>query len=574
MAHLNAIPEPRVFNTANNPKEPPLSLKSVYSSGLLHKPSKTTFHPILSKTVKLAERLGVSGTAETLRGLDSAINRPEASIREVTLDVDRGYVRQQAPPHYAYPPSTFRDNHFIEEEFIEGYMPDGTSFGEEMDLDDEIVQSAGFQSRKGKGKAGHSSIIAWGTILLSMQDFQGRSTTVCIGPVGHVPGLADRLLALGQFLHQGMTVEGNAIQIRLIHDGKIYLRFDANPTRSNYYILPALSAHAKSIQYELVHALDYEIMHRRMGHTLRDILRQMRKNTVGFPEDINIPDENPVCSGCVEGKTPAREFPAREERADNTFDLIHSDLKEFSILSYTKFRYTVVFIDDHTSYAWVTLLKKKSDVLNTAKDFLTMVRSKFKTKLQSWRSDQGGKLIGNLNLAANKFLQMLCNKGIEVIAGARHTHQQNGRAERFIRTMSEKGEALRFQASCPHFWWEFSNQHAVHLYNRMPVRCLKWLTPYEMLFGEAPRIDKLQVFGCGAYIYIPKEIRKNTQSLKAELMIYIGVTPGNLNNWLFMRLPNHILFTSTQAIFDEKLFPHDKEQMAWHPLPASLPVPK
>ncbi|VDB86953.1 unnamed protein product [Peniophora sp. CBMAI 1063] len=214
--------------------------------------------------------------------------------------------------------------------------------------------------------------------------------TVPIGPVGHVPGLADRLLSLGQFLHQGMTVEGNAIQIWSIHDGKIYLHFDVDPIRPNCYILPALSAYAKSIQYELVYALDYETMHCHMEHTVCDVLHQMHKNTVGFPEDINISDNNPVCSGCAKGKIPAREFPARKERIDNTFDLIHSDLKEFSTLSYAKFKYTVDFIDNHMSYAWVTLLKKKSDTLNAAKDFRAMVESKFKAKVQSWCSDQGG----------------------------------------------------------------------------------------------------------------------------------------------------------------------------------------
>ncbi|VDC05312.1 unnamed protein product [Peniophora sp. CBMAI 1063] len=481
MAHLDAIPEPHVFNTANNPEEPRLSLKN------------------------------------------GAINRPEASICEVTPDVydnlsdkepysteerdDKEIEDTHANKCRRTTPTLLQrseDNNFIEEEFIEGYMPDETSFGEEMDLDNEVTQSVGFQSHKGKGKGkayvsptflcnqayattaaladsfasvgleaahkapnsfiygcndsdltaylcthsleysactsckgkdkaanshnhahsdswlldsgctshftpnagdfidyikiheprtlttvngGHSSIIAWGTVLLSTQDTQGRSTTVCIGPVGHVPGLADCLLSLGQFLHQGMTVESNAIQIRLIRDGKIYLRFDTDPTRPNYYILPALSAYAKSIQYELVYALDYETMHRRIGPTSRDVLHQMRKNTVGFPENINIPDENPVCSGCAKGKTPAREFPAREECADNAFDLIHSDFKEFSTLSYAKFKYAVVFIDDHMSYAWVTLLKKKSDALNAAKNFLAMVESKFKAKVRSWRSD-------------------------------------------------------------------------------------------------------------------------------------------------------------------------------------------
>ncbi|VDB94723.1 unnamed protein product [Peniophora sp. CBMAI 1063] len=135
----------------------------MYSSGPLHKPSKTTSHPILSKTVKLAEQLGVSGTAETLCIPDGAINHLEASICEVTLDVydilsneepystedrnDKEIKDTRVNKHHRTTPTLlwyFEDNNFIEEEFIEGYMSDRTSFGKEMDLDDEITQSAGF----------------------------------------------------------------------------------------------------------------------------------------------------------------------------------------------------------------------------------------------------------------------------------------------------------------------------------------------------------------------------------------------------------------------------------------------
>ena len=299
---------------------------------------------------------------------------------------------------------------------------------------------------------GQSAIKGWGTVLLSCLDGQGHVHAVRVGPVGHVPGLTDRLLSLGQFLHQDMSVRGDTKRILLLKDDMVYLRFTPDPVRMNYYVLPIVSNSANSIQYELVYAVDYQTLHRRLGHVSRDVMRQMRKGTVGFPGNVQIPDENPVCDGCARGKMPRREFPAIEERASAAFDVIHSDLKEFPTLSYAKYKYAIVFVDDHTSFAWVTLLKKKSDALAAAKDFLSMVENEYETTVKAWRSDQGGELIGNLNLGANKFLQMLKSKGIKILSGAPHAHQQNGRAERFIRTMTEKGEALHFQASIPPSW--------------------------------------------------------------------------------------------------------------------------
>ena len=85
-------------------------------------------------------------------------------------------------------------------------------------------------------------------------------------------------------------------------------------------------------------------------------------------------------------------------------------------------------------------------------------------------------------------------------------HQQNGRAERLIRTLMDKSEAMRHEACIPDSWWEFSFEQAIHVYNRTPMRRLKWQTPHEGIKGEVPRIDHLRVFGCGAYVHIPANI--------------------------------------------------------------------
>jgi len=55
---------------------------------------------------------------------------------------------------------------------------------------------------------------------------------------------------------------------------------------------------------------------------------------------------------------------------------------------------------------------------------------------------------------------------------------------------------MRFQACLPPSWWEFSLDHAVHVYNRTPMRRLEWRTPHEWFTGERPSIECLQVLGC------------------------------------------------------------------------------
>ena len=118
----------------------------------------------------------------------------------------------------------------------------------------------------------------------------------------------------------------------------------------------------------------------------------------------------------------------------------------------------------------------------------------------------------------------------------------------------DKSEAMCHEACIPESWWEFSIAHATHVYNRTPLRCHNWRTPFEVLHGSQPDIAHLRVFGCTAYVHLPEDVRANKMAPKSELMVYIGVAPGNESNFLFMRSPNNVLFTSAHALFNKVHF--------------------
>jgi len=92
-----------------------------------------------------------------------------------------------------------------------------------------------------------------------------------------------------------------------------------------------------------------------------------------------------------------------------------------------------------------------------------MVKNQFNTNIVEWMSDAGGEY------KSKAFLDMLGNEGIKVSQSIPYVYQQNGRAERLIHTLTEKAETMRFQACLPPSWWEFSLDHAVHVYNRTPM---------------------------------------------------------------------------------------------------------
>jgi len=216
--------------------------------------------------------------------------------------------------------------------------------------------------------------------------------------------------------------------------------------------------------------------------------------------------------------------------------------------SYHKYKYVIVFLDDFSSNAWTINLRTKDAALPATKRFIAMVKNQFNTNIVEWMSDARGEY------KSKAFLDMLGNEGIKVSQSIPYVHQQNGRAERLIRTLTEKAETMRFQACLPPSWWEFSLDHAVHVYNRTPMRRLEWCTPHEWFTGERPSIGRLRVLGCGAYVFIPSEIRENKMAPKAELMVFLGMHSGG-KGYVFMRGPNNIVFSAAHATFDESLFP-------------------
>ena len=69
--------------------------------------------------------------------------------------------------------------------------------------------------------------------------------------------------------------------------------------------------------------------------------------------------------------------------------------------------------------------------------------------------------------------------------------------------------------------------------------------------GDKPKTLHFHVFGCGAYVFLPSEVHANKLA-HSELMIFIGYKN---NGYHFMHhTQGNIIFHSTYAIFDEKLF--------------------
>ena len=269
---------------------------------------------------------------------------------------------------------------------------------------------------------------------------------------------------MGVFLNQEQTVKGSADKISFYKNGRSVLDFLPHFSGQTIYWLESRIESAETLKQNAgIFIADYDIWHRHFGHPSKDVLRHAGKHTKNFPRDLSIPKESKLCPGCAQGKMPSKSFPPSSSRAKEPFELIHSDLKSFPVDSYHKYKYFISFVDDYSSTAWVSLLKKKSGAISALKKFVAMVDTQYNKKIKRWRSDAGGEYKSDV------FDNALLDNGVIIEQSTPHTPQKNGCAERFNHTIMDKAQSMHFDACLLSSWWEFCVEQAVHLYNWTPV---------------------------------------------------------------------------------------------------------
>jgi hypothetical protein len=145
---------------------------------------------------------------------------------------------------------------------------------------------------------------------------------------------------VGSFLHNQQEIRGNSKCISF-HDEMtlkpLLSAYPQNPMDTIFWVVPQKINTASNAT---IYKVDYDIWHKRLGHPSKDVLKCARE-LKDFPNDLVFPEHSPLCRGCAEGKLHSKSFPESDSRASTPFALVHSDLKEFPIESYSKFKYLV-----------------------------------------------------------------------------------------------------------------------------------------------------------------------------------------------------------------------------------------
>ncbi|GJR00285.1 retrovirus-related pol polyprotein from transposon TNT 1-94 [Tanacetum coccineum] len=128
--------------------------------------------------------------------------------------------------------------------------------------------------------------------------------------------------------------------------------------------------------------------------------------------------------------------------------LIHYDLWGPSpIVSKDGYRYYVIFVDDFSKFRWFYPLKAKSNFYGVLLAFGNLAQTQFLCKIKVFQSD------GETEFVNERVRNLFSGNGTHQRLSYPYSPQQNGRAERKHRHITETSLAMMFNAHVPAFMW-------------------------------------------------------------------------------------------------------------------------
>ena len=89
------------------------------------------------------------------------------------------------------------------------------------------------------------------------------------------------------------------------------------------------------------------------------------------------------------------------------------------------------------------------------------------------------------------------------------------------KTLIERVRCMLSEAKLPKHFWGKALYTAVHVINLSPFIALNSEAPNKIWFGKNVKYDHLRVFGCKAFMHVPKDERSKLDA-KSRQCIFIG----------------------------------------------------
>lgn len=406
-----------------------------------------------------------------------------------------------------------------------------------------------------------------GDVKMTIKDTKGKEREISLANVLYAPQLKFNLLSVRQAVEDDFKINfPNAKKCVLffasrtkfeakIGEGTRLYQFQASPATSSQVAHVATSGKPDNVL----------LWHKRMGHPNFRIMQDLAKaNTV---MDMGLKDfdskKDYFCSSCTYAKAHRNPFNKRTvERAKFPLEKVHSDMAgPLPVPTLSGCQYFLTFIDDYSRYMFIYIIKRKSELYECYEDFRKKAQNVFRADV--------GELQFNENIHDEEVRHLQSDNAREyeklgkMIFQKYNTHaqftnaytpQQNGVAERRMRTLLERTRAFLIDGNLPQVLWGECVKHVADLLNITPSSVTDKVTPYEKWFKRKPSAHYIKVFGCTAYAHIP-EIHRTKLEPRAKKCMYLGL-PSNKKGYRLLDTKENRVIYSRDVVFREDEFPH------------------
>ena len=158
-------------------------------------------------------------------------------------------------------------------------------------------------------------------------------------------------------------------------------------------------------------------------------------------------------------------------------------------------KYAMILVDDYSKYRWIYFLQRKDQAAIYLHTFIKLCNTQYGKTPTCFRSD------GGTEFSSKSFNKFLTDHGVQWETTAPYTPEQDGVAERSIRTVVQMARSMIISSKLPHSLWAEAFNHAIKLINSTPTRSTHltdktWTTPHKAFFNEEPQYSHLKPFGC------------------------------------------------------------------------------
>ena len=143
--------------------------------------------------------------------------------------------------------------------------------------------------------------------------------------------------------------------------------------------------------------------------------------------------------------------------------------------------------------AWVYFYAHKGQFYKKVAEFKTMVETQTSRKVKRVRSDQA------LEFHSKQVTEFAKKYGIILETSAIYAHEQNGKAERMNKPLTDMARMTMIESCLPEALWAEALRTACHVRNRIVSglpRSDKPTTPFKAYYGQKPEVQHMRPFGC------------------------------------------------------------------------------